>query len=271
PRPDWDRRRDRARRAQSPRSRRKPGGSSRNPIPVLRKEAGSASRYLRPRPSGVLPLLGKKLVEDREDLRLIRNLAHGEIAVLLGDLAVGTPEIGGRRGEAVAQRRLGADLDIGEVLAQRYDLATEQLAAAIAVLGIVVAVRGLRRIDVPVIGAVAGAHDPHHLFERGRDDRATRLSAMEEGFFVHLLRIAGMADEDDVDLLVAPRQEDMQQQEEALGEILHRFGHRARHVHKAEHDRLRVWLWHPVKAVVADIDGVDEADAPGATLEMLEF
>jgi hypothetical protein len=55
---------------------------------------------------------------------------------------------------------------------------------------------------------------------------------------VDLLRLGVVADEDDVDLLVVPRQEQVQQDEEALGQVLARLVHRARHVHQAEHHRL---------------------------------
>ena len=74
-----------------------------------------------------------------------------------------------------------------------------------------------------------------------------------------------------IDRLVAPRQEDVQQQEEPLGEILHRLGHRARHVHQAEHHRLGVGLRHALEAVVAHVDRIDIGDAPRAPLRRFEI
>ena len=53
----------------------------------------------------------------------------------------------------------------------------------------------------------------------------------------------GVPDEHDLDMAVAPREEDVEQHVEALGEILHVLGHRARHVHQAEHHRLRRRAW----------------------------
>src|SRR3984957_10139736 len=139
-------------------------------------------------------MLGEKLVEDGEYLGRIGDAPHREILMLLGDARIGAPQVGRGRGEAVAQGRLRAHLDIGEILGERQDLLAQQLAAAIAVLGVVVAVGRLRRVDVPVVGAVALAHHAHHLLERGRDDGAAGLAAVEERFFVNLLRVRGMTD-----------------------------------------------------------------------------
>ena len=68
---------------------------------------------------------------------------------------------------------------------------------------------------------------------------------------------------------VAPRQEHVQQHEEPLGEVLHRLGHRARHVHQAEHDGFGVRLRHPLEAAVADVDRVDVRDDLAAPVEPL--
>ncbi len=122
-----------------------------------------------------------------------------------------------------------------------------------------------------VPGRIALAHDAQHFLERGRDDGAAGLAAVEEGVLVDFLGIRGVADEDDVEMLVAPGQEHVEQQEEALRQILHRLGHRARHVHQAEHHRLRHRLRHPLEPVVADIERIDEGEAPGAALRRFEI
>ena len=57
---------------------------------------------------------------------------------------------------------------------------------------------------------------------------------------------------------------------EPLGEVLHRLGHRARHVHQAEHHRFGVGLRHPLEAAVADIERVDIRDDLGAPLAAFE-
>jgi hypothetical protein len=48
-----------------------------------------------------------------------------------------------------------------------------------------------------------------------------------------------VADEDDLDVLVVARQEQVEQHEEALGDVLALLVHRAGDVHQAEHHRLR--------------------------------
>ena len=112
-----------------------------------------------------------------------------------------------------------------------------------AALGIgreIVAVRGLRRVDVPFLGGIALLDDAAHFLERGRHDRAAALRAVEERILVHLVRFVRVADEDDVGAVVAPLEEQMQQHEEALGQVLLAFAHRAGHVHEAEHDGVGV-------------------------------
>ena len=80
-----------------------------------------------------------------------------------------------------------------------------------------------------------------------------------------------MADEDDIDLLVAALQEQMQQDEEPLGEILLVLAHRARHVHQAEHDRLGAGLGLRLEALVAQIERIDIGDDALAPLELLQL
>jgi hypothetical protein len=79
-----------------------------------------------------------------------------------------------------------------------------------------------------------------------------------------------VADEDDVDMPVAADQEDVQQHEEALGQVLHRLGHRARHVHQAEHDRFGVGLRHALEPAVAHVERVDIGDDLAAPLAAFE-
>src|SRR5712692_8442623 len=59
---------------------------------------------------------GEKLMEHRKDLSAIADALHGEMAVRRQHLAVRAPQIAFARGDAVDAF---ADLDIGEVLAER--------------------------------------------------------------------------------------------------------------------------------------------------------
>ena len=81
----------------------------------------------------------------------------------------------------------------------------------------------------------------------------------------------GVADEDDVGALVAPLQEKVQQHEEALGEILLAFAHRARHVHQAEHDGVGVRHGLRLEAVEADVDRIDIGDQLAPARQPLEL
>ena len=94
---------------------------------------------------------------------------------------------------------------------------------------------------------------------------------MEEGILVDLLGPVGMADEDDLDVAIAPLQEHVEQHVEPLGEILHVLGHRAGHIHQAEHHGLGDRLGHGLEAAVADIDGIDERDAARLCLQRLDL
>src|SRR5260221_1580083 len=218
--------------------------------------------------SAVGSFFGEELMNHRKDLGAVADPLHREMAVRRRHLTVGAPKVALARHAAVAAV---ADLDIGEVLAERQYLAAEQLDAMAAVGAVIVAVRGLGGVDVPGVERVALAGDAQHLLERGRDDGAAGLAAVEEGLLIDLLGRAGMADEDDVDGAVAPLEEDMEQHEEALCEILHRLRHRAGDVHQAEHHRLRVLPRHAIDAGVADIDGIDLCDELGAAEQRLDL
>jgi hypothetical protein len=85
----------------------------------------------------------------------------------------------------------------------------------------------LRGIDVPFAAGIALVDDAAHFLQRGGDDRAAALRAVEEGFLVHLLRFVRVADEDDFRAVVAALQEKMEKHEEPLGQILLALAHGA--------------------------------------------
>jgi hypothetical protein len=116
-------------------------------------------------------------MEHRKDLCRIADPFHREMIVRRRNLAVGAPEIALARHRAVAAL---TDLDIGEILAERQNMAAEQLDAMPAIGPVIVAVRGLRRIDVPGVERIALAGDHEHLLERCRHNGAAGLPAVEE-------------------------------------------------------------------------------------------
>src|SRR5262249_41133869 len=61
------------------------------------------------------------------------------------------------------------------------------------------------------------------------------------------------------------------QHKKPLGKVLHRFRHRAGHVHQAKHDRFGVRSRHPVEPAISDIDRVDIGDDLAAPLEALDL
>ena len=87
---------------------------------------------------------------------------------------------------------------------------------------------------------------------------------MEEIVLAHLLCLRVVADEDQVDLLVVPRQEQVEQDEEALGQILACLVHRAGDVHQAEHHRLGCRHRHADAAAVTQVDRIKIRDARDA-------
>ena len=188
-------------------------------------------------------------------MRGIGGLAHGKVrAGRLGQLGVLFPEV---------LLWLG-HLHIGVVAAQRQDLLLQQFAAAAAVVVPVVAVAGLGAVDVPLVARVARPDHLFHQHQRARHHGAAGLGGVEEALFIHLLRLRVVADEDDVDLLVVPCQEQVEQDEEALGQLLATLVHRARHVHEAEHDRLAGGHGRAHAAAKTQVDRVQERNAGNA-------
>src|ERR1700761_3446955 len=94
---------------------------------------------------------------------------------------------------------------------------------------------------------------------------------MKESLLVHLFGAIGVADEDDLDMPIAPLQEDVEQHVEALRQVLHMLGHRARHVHQAEHHRLGHRLRHGLETAITDIDRVDERYPASLRLQGLDL
>mmetsp|Transcript_6685 Transcript_6685/g.27976 ORF Transcript_6685/g.27976 Transcript_6685/m.27976 type:complete len:940 (+) Transcript_6685:1270-4089(+) len=124
----------------------------------------------------------------------------------------------------------------------------------------VVAIAGLGAVDVPLGRRVALADDLLHQHEGTRHHGAAGFGGVEEVLLVHLLGLGVVADEDDVDLLVVPRQEQVEQDEEALGEVLAAFVHRAGHVHQAEHDGAGRWHRDAGAGAKAQVDRVEEGN-----------
>jgi hypothetical protein len=85
---------------------------------------------------------------------------------------------------------------------------------------------------------------------------------VEEVVLAHLLSLGVVADEDQLDLLVVAGQEQVEQDEEALGQLLALLVHRAGDVHQAEHHRLAGGHRHPHAAAKAQVDRVEEGDHP---------
>ena len=63
----------------------------------------------------------------------------------------------------------------------------------------------------------------------------------------------------------------MQQDEEALGQVLLPRPHRTRDVHQAEHDRVGLGLRLLLEAVVADVQRIDVGDGPPAPLDVVQL
>src|ERR1700676_729848 len=146
----------------------------------------------------------KQFMEHRENLCRVADPPHRKMWMRRRDFAIGPPQIAVARQPGEAAAHPVADLDIGEILAQRQHLAAEQRDATAAVGAVIVAVGGLRPVNVPAVGRIAGARDLQHFLERCRNDGSAGFAAVEERLLVDLLGRAGMADEHDVDMAVAP-------------------------------------------------------------------
>ena len=155
-------------------------------------------------------------------------------------------------------------------MGQRQDHFGEQRDAVARVAARIVAVGGLGAIDVPVCGGIARLARRDHRLQRGADHGAAGLAAVEKFLLVDFRRLMVVADENDVDAFVFALEEEVQQDEEALGQVLLAFAHRCRHVHQAEHDRLGTRNVRRREAIVAHVDRIDERDGALPALEPLD-
>ena len=156
-------------------------------------------------------------------------------------------------------RRAVGDLDVGEILGQR------QQRRPPAARGSAASRRSSCRRPRPArrrcstgCSGNASAMMRVHQLQRTGHHRAAGFARGEEVVFVDLLGHRVVADEHHLGVFVVACQEQVQQHEEALGDVLALFVHRSRHVEQAEHHRLRRRLRNADPVVVAQVEGVDE-------------
>lgn len=121
------------------------------------------------------------------------------------------------------------------------------------------------------MGRIALPDDAQHLLQRGGNDRAAALLAVEEGILVDLAGLVGVPDEHDVNPLIAALEEEVQQHEKTLGEVLLPLPHRSRDIHEAEHDRTRIGQRLRLETIEADVHGIDIGNPPAPALEPVEL
>jgi hypothetical protein len=97
-----------------------------------------------------------------------------------------------------------------------------------------------------------------HQCQRARHDGAAGLARVEELLLVDLLGAGVVADEDHLGALVVALQEQIEQQKEALGDLLHVLVHRTGDIHQAEHHRLGAGLRLFGVEVVAQVVAVEK-------------
>src|ERR1700722_12015739 len=152
------------------------------------------------------------------------------------------------------------NLDVAVILAPRQNLIGEQTKAANGVAGGIVAVGSLSAVHVPVGRGIARADDLQHLRQRGADHRSPRFLAIKELLLVNLLRLMRMPDEDEIDTFVFPSEEEVQEDKEALSEVLLAFAHRAGNVHQTEHHGFGARYGLRLETVIAQVDWIDISD-----------
>ncbi len=121
------------------------------------------------------------------------------------------------------------------------------------------------------MGRITLGHDLLHHLQRAGDDGAAGLAGVEELLLVDLAGAGVVADEHHFDLLVVPLEEQVEQDEEALGDVLGRLGHRAGDVHQAEHHRLGGGVGLLDQQVVLEIEGIEERHPVDARAELGDF
>jgi len=78
-------------------------------------------------------------------------------------------------------------------------------------------------------------------------------------------------DEHHLDMAVTAGEEKMKEHEEALRQILHVLGHRARDIHQAEHHRLRDGLRIAFEPTISQIDRIDIGNPSRLAVERCEL
>ena len=229
------------------RSRRRSARAARSPS---RRRARWASLH---RAWCLTALPSEQLAEHRVDLVALRRALHREVVGRLAPRARTRPTATTGARSTCGRR----ELEVGVIARGRQQLLAQEAGAARRIGAERVAVRRLRDVDVPAARVALGA-DLLGEVERREHDRAAGARVVEERVLVDFLGVVGVADEHEVDFAVLARQEQVQQREEALGEVLLVLVHRRRHVHQAEHHGARDRLRPPDAIAVAQVRLVDE-------------
>ncbi|MNN26280.1 hypothetical protein D3C81_1397810 [compost metagenome] len=126
-------------------------------------------------------------------------------------------------------------------------------------------------VDVPFVGRVAFGHDLLHQLQGAGDDGAAGFPGIEKLLFVHFAGAGVVADEHHFDLVVVSLEKQVQEDEEALGNVLGGLGHGTGNVHQAEHHRLGAGVGLLDQQVVLEVEGVEERHAMDARTQSLYF
>ena len=94
---------------------------------------------------------------------------------------------------------------------------------------------------------------------------------MKEFVFVDFVGLGVVADEDHFGLVVVPAEEQVEQDEEALGDVLACLVHRARNVHHAEHHGFADRLRHLHTIAIAQVDRIEIGNAAQAAQQAFDL
>src|SRR4051794_40341220 len=99
--------------------------------------------------------LCKEFVEYREYLRRIADPPHRKMRMRRRHFIIGAPQIAVARQSGQATAETVTNFDISKVLAQWQDIVAEQRYATAGIGAVIIAIRGLRTVNVPAVGRIA--------------------------------------------------------------------------------------------------------------------
>ncbi|MNP19015.1 hypothetical protein D3C76_1115240 [compost metagenome] len=157
--------------------------------------------------------------------------------------------------------RATGDFDIAVIPHHRQNFLRQYFVTERGIIRPVIAIGGLRRINIPLRRVIAFFHHFIHQLQGTGDNGPAGFLRVEELMFIHLFSLRVVADINHIHVLIGSAQEQIQQNIKALRHVLGGLIHRTGDVHQTEHHRLTGRFRTFLVILVTQVESVNKRHA----------